>query len=372
MDDIPLPTALDLFAGAGGLSLGLHLAGWEVVGAFEYDRWAASTYRHNFPASTFQEADVREVDFSRFRGIDLLAGGPPCQPFSVAGKQLAREDPRDMVPQFLRAVKEARPRAFLMENVAGLWSTRNRGYVQLLIHNLRELGYSVYHHVLDAASYGVPQHRKRLFVVGLPKGTPFSFPAGTHGADTPFPLVTAGLALSNVPVDEPNTARVFYARQPVIRPSPWAGLLLNGQGRPINPNAPSLTVPASAGGNRTHILDPDGVLLEYHRHLLSGGKPRSGAVENVRRLTVRESARLQSFPDSFVFTGAKTKQYSQVGNAVPPLLARAVAGAIANALFDSSKSWANDESASELRLRLCEDLARQLYGTVQAIGATVG
>ena len=112
--------AIDIFAGAGGLSCGLKAAGWSVEAAIEYDKVAIETHRVNFPESEHICDDVKSVDFRRFRGIDLVAGGPPCQPFSVSGKQMGQFDVRDMVPEFIRAVSEARPRAFLMENVAGL------------------------------------------------------------------------------------------------------------------------------------------------------------------------------------------------------------------------------------------------------------
>jgi DNA (cytosine-5)-methyltransferase 1 len=240
-----------------------------------------------------------------------------------------------MIPQFIRAVNDIKPRAFLMENVKGLVSTKHRSYALSAIHELEQLGYSVYWVVLDAAMFGVPQHRERVFFVGLPKGMYFKFPSPTHGPGAPLPYVTASQALNGTPQDDPNRAIVSYAKNPVLRPSPWAGMIINGKGRPINMDAPSPTIPATAGGNRTHIIDPNRVLFEYHHYLMNGGTPRSGRVEDVRRLNIRESARLQSFPDSFVFTGPKSTQYRQVGNAVPPLLAAAVADSIYKALTSS-------------------------------------
>lgn len=326
------PRAVDLFAGAGGLTLGLSMAGWDITAAIEFDAWAAKTHKLNFPHADVLH-DVRDVDFRIFRGIDLIAGGPPCQPFSVAGKQLASADPRDMVPQFIRAVFEAQPKAFLMENVPGLLTARNASYTRQAVRQLEDLGYRVYVNKLDASEYGVPQGRERVFFIGVHRDIKFVFPRPSHGPFGAFPFVTSGQALLNVPDCEPNRAIVTYAKQPILRPSPWAGMLVNGQGRPMNLDQPSLTIPATAGGNRTHIVDAEGVLLDYHRHLRSGGEPRTGRVEGVRRLNLRESARLQSFPDSFEFTGTKSRQYAQVGNAVPPLLARAVSSALLQALF---------------------------------------
>lgn len=348
-------TAIDLFAGAGGLSWGLHQAGWTVTTAIEVDRWAIATYRKNFPDTHLIPKDAREIDFTEFQGIDLVAGGPPCQPFSVAGKQLSQADPRDMVPEFIRAVKEIRPQAFMMENVPGLQTAKHLHYFQWLYQQFRALKYAVYVDVLDAANYGVPQHRDRLFFVGILDENSFEFPAKTHGFKASNPYISAGEALADAPDDAPNTAKVTYAKKPVLRPSPWAGMLVNGQGRPINLNEPSRTIPATAGGNRTHIVDRDGILFEYHRHLINGGQPRSGTVEGVRRLTVRESARLQSFPDNFVFIGPKTAQYKQVGNAVPPLLAKPVATAIYHALFNC------DRQLEESRKLNFKGVAKQLH-----------
>jgi DNA (cytosine-5)-methyltransferase 1 len=214
----------------------------------------------------------------------------------------------------------------MMENVKGLTLVKFLPYLLSAISKFERLGYFVTYKVLNSADFGVPQQRERVFVVGV-RDHYFSFPAKTHGRFLK-PWVTVAEAIADAPEDEPNTAKVVYCKNPVLRKSPYAGLLLNGKGRPLNLNAPSLTIPASAGGNRTHLLDPEGVLLQYHSELMRGGAPRIGEVGGCRRLTLRESARLQSFPDDFVFLGPKSRQYSQVGNAVPPLLAEAVAGEI--------------------------------------------
>lgn len=346
--------AIDLFSGVGGLSLGLHKAGWDVIAGFEFDQVAVENYRINFPDSKVYHKDVKEIDFRQFKGIGLVAGGPPCQPFSVAGKMLAKDDPRDMVPQFYRAVEQARPLAFLMENVPGLLTKRHFNYSEKIAVDLSELGYRVFVKKLHAYEHGIPQNRFRIFFVGVSEDVPFGFPLPTHGPDYKQDYYNAGEALKNVPEDEPNNARVVYAGKPVLRPSPFAGMLVNGQGRPINLNGPCHTIPATAGGNRTHIFDPEGVLVEYHQHLMSGGKPRIGLVKGVRRLTVRESARIQSFPDNFQLIGNRSPQYRLVGNAVPPLLASAVGKSIHNALFKPEK--VNGNTTLDGAMTVCKDL----------------
>lgn len=320
--------SIDLFAGAGGLSLGLKKSGFNPVLAVEINSHAANTYKANFPSTKVHDDTVTNVDFSKYRGaIDLVAGGPPCQPFSVAGHQKSFDDPRDMIPEFIRAVREVKPRAFLLENVAGLYSPRHREYLTKAIVELESLGYIVQHKIHNASEYGVPQDRLRLIIIGtLAEG--FKFPTPSYGVGRRYGYVTAWDALKNSPEDEPNKAIVTYAKNPVMRLSPFAGMLVNGGGRPIDLSNPSQTIPASAGGNRTHIVDRNKVLCEYHSYLTDGGKPRSGIVEGVRRLTVRESARLQSFPDNFEFTGPRSAQYAQVGNAVPPKLAKSIGNKI--------------------------------------------
>ncbi len=298
-------TAIDLFSVAGGLTLGLHDAAIDTVAAFEIDSAATETYKSNFPDVELCVQDVRDVDFSAFAGeVDIVAGGPPCQPFSVAGNQRAQMDTRDCVPEFVRAVREIRPKMFMMENVFGLATQRHSGYLDGVVAELEAAGYRVSHGVLDAADYGVPQNRRRLFIIGG-RQCDVSLPTPTHGADL-TPQLAAGRALSGAPSDAPNRAKVTYAKQPVLRPSPFAGMLVNGGGRPIDLSLPAQTIPASAGGNRTPILDVDGVLVEYHQHLADGGKPRSGLVQGLRRLTVRRARCLPAFSDSFEFTGKQS------------------------------------------------------------------
>ena len=240
-----------------------------------------------------------------------------------------------MVPEFIRAVKEARPKAFMMENVAGLKAIKFNDYLEACVLELYELGYMVFSRVLTAADYGVAQNRRRLFLVGIrsdiQKHT-FEYPEATHGPNGSNRHLTVREALKGAPEDVPNNAKIVFCKNPVLRSSPFAGMMFNGKGRPLNWDGLAHTIPASAGGNRTHIVDPLGVTKEYHAELLSGKKPRVGQLSEVRRLTVRESARLQSFPDDFKFLGRQSSRYSQVGNAVPPKLASAVIGSISRAI----------------------------------------
>ena len=141
-------SCIDLFSGAGGLSLGLKMAGFTVKAALEIDADALQTHKTNMPDVRHICEDVQGVDFGEFEGVDLVAGGPPCQPFSVSGKQLGSMDSRDMVPQFVRAVREARPTAFLMENVHGLASAKFRSYLDSKLEELAGLGYDVHWKVL--------------------------------------------------------------------------------------------------------------------------------------------------------------------------------------------------------------------------------
>ena len=315
---------IDLFCGAGGLSLGLEAAGLNCVAAVEMNRDACETFalRHN--GATVHDTPIQQVSFGRYSGIPLLVGGPPCQPFSAGGKGLASGDTRDMIPQFVRAVEEARPEVFLMENVPGLAGPTHRDYLQHSLVQLSNLGYRLFVEVLNAAEYGIPQKRRRLIVIGVRDGrSEFTMPAPTHGPRVRKAFVSAGAVLANVAASTfVNESKVTFAKRPDLRPNPYDGHLFNGGGRAIDLSSPSHTILASAGGNKTHFLDLEGEVPTYHKHLVLGGQPKVGSLRGGRRLSVEESAALQTFPKGMKFTGSRSSQYAQVGNAVPPGLAR--------------------------------------------------
>ena len=284
------PTGIDLFSGAGGLTLGLKAAGVRTIAAVEVEPNRIATYLKHTSAETMLVSDIRQVDFTPFRRrIDLLYGGPPCQPFSSGGLRRAMADERNMIPHFLRAVEIIDPASVLLENVPGLASGDRVHYLQSIVEQLEQLGYSTASKVLNAADFGVPQKRRRLFVVGMKNGV-FQFPKATHGPGCEFPHVSVRAALPESVLGELNPSKVFYAKSPDLRPSPFDGHLFNGGGRPINLDVPCHTILASAGGNKTHFFDTRRLVPAYHRHLMQGGTPRLGTLVGGRRLTVEESA----------------------------------------------------------------------------------
>ena len=350
-----MPSFISLYAGAGGLDLGVAAAGFDPAASVELAQDAVDTHR--------RIAEVRDPEWAsaaaRFAGheaicgdveieaagfgrgdADLVIGGPPCQGFSVAGR-LDAEDPRSkQVFVFLDVVERVRPVAFIMENVASL-ATNPRW--KEVIERLREragAAYDVSLHVLDAADFGVPQHRRRMFLIGLPRGAELRLP-------TPTPHLASGDAIRHLPAPgEPGNdlvvpARITMARKPVLRRSPYAGMVFNGAGRPVDLTRPAPTMPASMGGNRTAIVD-EGALRRgerpwiegYHAHLAAGGAPYAAlpADAPLRRMTGQEAAAVQTFPADHPFSGPRSERLRQIGNAVPPRLGRAVAEAVAAAI----------------------------------------
>lgn len=319
---------VDFFSGAGGLSLGAHQAGAKTLYAVELDRNSTLTFAQHSPDALVLNQDISTLDFQFLRGrVDVILGGPPCQPFSSGGLLAADEDERNMIPEFIRAVSVVRPLAFVMENVPGLTVGERRIYLEGVLQELEALGYTLSWQIVAAADYGVPQKRKRLIVVGTRKGR-YQFPQPTHGPLAGRPYVTVNDVLPPHQVGEPNLSSVTYAKKPDLRPSPYDGLLFNGGGRLINREDLAPTIIASAGGNKTHFFDDVGVVKAYHAQLLTGGPIRAGTVEGVRRLTVLESALLQTFPADLQFQGPRSAHYRQIGNAVPPRLAEVIVRAL--------------------------------------------
>lgn len=340
MAEAPL-TAISLYCGAGGLDLGFQRAGFELAWAIDSDPWAVRTYADAVGAHAVC-GDVLAVDPPGYLRPDVVIGGPPCQGFSVIGR-MDPLDPRSRhVTHFLDVVARFKPQAFVMENVKALAvNPRWVGLRSRLEARARRLGYAVETFVLNAADYDVPQARERMFMIGVRGSRPLA-PAATTAGSPP----TVRSALAALPsVGKPGNdgvckARVVPARAPIMRPTAHKGsLLFNGSGRPLFLDGPAKTLPASMGGNATPIIDQDELdknatpwVVEYHAHLLAGGKPRRRAPKRMRRITVQEAAALQTFPPGMTFHGPQVAQYRQIGNAVPPKLAHAVALSVRAAL----------------------------------------
>ncbi|MBY0232454.1 MAG: DNA cytosine methyltransferase, partial [Gemmataceae bacterium] len=277
---------------------------------------------------------------------DIVFGGPPCQGFSVAGK-MDPDDPRSrLVWEFVRVVRDKSPRVFVMENVKALAVLAKwREVRDALLSEFARLGYAVEARVLDASDHGVPQQRERVFFIGIKEGDPSSlFPEAQEekrSVREAFRILPACGEPGNAGICR---AKIAPAVNPVLRKSPFAGMLFNGLGRPIDLDRPSLTLPASMGGNKTPIIDQLSLetgeeqwVVGYHAGLWAGGKPCAEVPARLRRLTVEECAALQTFPTDYRFCGKQSSRYCQIGNAVPPLLAQAVAGRIMAEAFSPSK-----------------------------------
>lgn len=321
--------ALDLFSGPGGLSLGMKAAGVDPIVSIEKNKDAVATYAAHTGGAEHFCADIRKISFDRYRGrADIVFGGPPCQPFSTGGLRQGTADARNMFPEFIRVLNETQPAAFLAENVPGLATSHRVQYLAELIHAFERAGYHVSWQVVLAADYGVPQKRRRLIIVGMRTGE-FWFPKPTHGPKVDRPHVASSTVVDKAkPFGEPPDCPVIYAKYPDPRRSPYAGHVYNGGGRPLDLDGPCHTLLASAGGYKTHWVDTQDVAPDYTAHLLEGGEPREGPVPGARRLTPEESALIQTFPPGMWFAGSRSSQYTQIGDAVPPLLGQALGTAL--------------------------------------------
>lgn len=321
-------TYIDLFSGAGGLSLGFEQAGFQQLLSVEMEPDYCQTYRTNFPHHQLLQKDLTTLTeqdlINRLNGksVDLVIGGPPCQGFSMAGKigRTFTDDPRNhLFKEFVRIVKIVRPCFFVMENVARLY-THNSGKTRTeIIQAFQNIGYSVECKVLNAADFGVPQIRSRVIFIGRRDKGKISFPE-------PFQIShhTVGSAIGHFPKLAAGESDPHVVNHEAM-----------------NHSAQMLEKMAFVknGGNRNDIPEPlrpkTGDIRKYIRYdsnkpavCITGDMRKVFHYEQNRALTVRELAALQSFPDNFVFCGNKIAQQQQVGNAVPPLLAKAIAKSI--------------------------------------------
>lgn len=341
------PTVVSLYSGAGGLDRGFIDAGFEIVWANDFDSYAVATYHENIGDHAVW-GDVLNTPLPDVHP-DVLVGGPPCQGFSVAGR-MRPNDPRSQhVLHFMDAVEQLSPQAFVMENVKALavnqrWSP----IINRLEGRAKALGYEPALFVLNASDYGVPQARERMFFVGVKGSTPLSKPVPKTA--TAPPTVRQAFALlppfGHAGNNTVTGAKIVPSKQPVMRPTAHVGsLLFNGSGRPLQLDRPAKTLPASMGGNATPIVDQRELetgaepwVVEYHRQLANGSRPLTSVPDFLRRITVEEAAALQTFPPGYRFIGPRVAQYRQVGNAVPPKLAEAVARALLPVLNSTSAS----------------------------------
>lgn len=372
--------SIELFAGAGGLGLGSNLAGAKPQIIVERDRWCCATLRRNANSHWPEpfEGDIRDVDFRTFEGkIDLVTGGPPCQPFSLGGKHKAHDDHRDMWSEAVRSVREAKPRAFIFENVKGLTRSSFSAYFSYITLQLTypeftrseaetwhdHLARLEQHHssgrraglqyqvipprVLNAADYGVPQRRERVFFIGF-RGdicANWAFPKATHSLEA-LQLDQSergsywdlhGLTRRNMTPARPVRDEVAAAFKP------WATVrdALSGLPDPkVNPMAADrfLNHKFQSGaktypGHTGSPIDLPAKALKAGVHGVPGGENMMVRDDgSVRYFTIRESARLQTFPDEFALEGSWSEAMRQLGNAVPVDLARIVTSSVVNHL----------------------------------------
>jgi DNA (cytosine-5)-methyltransferase 1 len=331
------------------MDIGFVEAGLQPVWANDFAPNAVATYNEHFasvaPGHTATCGSIDDLLGKHLvpgeGAADLVIGGPPCQGFSVAGK-MNPGDPRSRhIWRFLEVVERVQPRAFVMENVGAL--ALNQRWAPLIAgleRRAHELEYDTTLLVLNASHFGVPQARTRMFLIGTRDARDVL--VHTVSQDRPPTVREALSALPPIGEEGNDTfcrAKITPAKNPVLRRSPFAGMLFNGKGRPLNLDAPATTLPASMGGNKTPIVDQLSLdedaepwVISYHRRLWNGGAPVKRIPRRLRRLTVEEAAAVQTFPTGMTWHGGISDRFGQIGNAVPPQMAYHVAISVSRAL----------------------------------------
>lgn len=305
-------TSVEMCAGAGGQALGLEQAGFQHEVLVEIDSHCCATLRLNRPEWKVHQQDLKDFKGSAYKGIDLLAGGLPCPPFSVAGKQLGAADERNLFPEAIRLADEIRPHAIMIENVRGILDAVFEDYRQYVGRELKKLGYVGRWRLLNASDYGVPQLRPRVVFVALEKkyADAFSWPEPRQAEPATVGETLYDLMASN---------GWYGAKAWKMQANEIAPTLVGGSKKHGGPDlGPTRAKRAWA------TLGVDGKTL--------ADEPPAPDFVGMPKLTVRMAARIQGFPDEWQFSGRKTNTYRQVGNAFPPPVAHAVAKQIYLAL----------------------------------------
>ena len=320
------PTVIELFAGAGGMAIGLEKAGFETKMLVEIDKNCVATLKKNRPKWNVVQGDIQKIDFKGMKA-DVVTGGFPCQAFSHAGNKLGFDDTRGtLFYEFARAVKEIKPKIFLAENVEAIIRNDNGRTLATILDVLSSFGYEVQYEILNALNYKVPQKRKRIIFIGTKKGVKFQYPKASTK------IVTIKEGLKNVPESPGETYSVEKKKMMEYVPpgGSWVDMPLKiqkkymgksfystggrrGMGRRISWDEPCLTLTTSPAQKMTERCHP---------------------VET-RPFTIREYARIQTFPDSWKFVGSNSSQYRQIGNAIPTKFATALATALHASLVSS-------------------------------------
>lgn len=383
--------SLELFSGAGGLAKGLEMAGFEHQAFIEFNRDACKTLRRNFKPSKVFEVDIRDYNFSQINTIDLVAGGPPCQPFSLGGKHKASDDQRDMFPYAIEAINHLRPKAFVFENVKGLLRPTFSKYFEYILLRLKHPSckgekycnwenhleklqslsslknltpeYNVQYKLINAANYGVPQNRERVIIVGTRSdiATDWKFPAEDHNLDRLlWDQYVSGDYWNRHDIDTP----LEYAHSPsfmrkingldkkygLFPPSgkPWA-TMRDVLGHLPKPNNESNIIAdhqfrggaRSYAGHTGSMFDLPSKTIKAGAHGVPGGENMIRfADDSIRYLTIHEAKLIQTFPDNFEITGAWGEAMRQIGNAVPVEIGRCLGKQLFNALSISSQKQA--------------------------------